>query len=106
MKPYYILGVALDADDETIRKAYLKAVQKAGPESNPRRFQAIHEAYARIKDEDRRNTDLLQENNPPGLSPIDSVLQVFSVSSPPEPLSYQQQKTRLRNLARLHWKKQ
>ena len=49
--PFAILGVDEDADDATIRKAYLQQVRAYPPEQNPNRFQEIRAAYEAIADE-------------------------------------------------------
>lgn len=47
---YQLLGVAKDADDQTIRKAYLGLVKKFPPERDPDQFKRITRAYGAIKD--------------------------------------------------------
>lgn len=46
--PFALLGVDEDADDETVRKAYLRLVRAFPPEHEPVRFQEIREAYESI----------------------------------------------------------
>lgn len=52
--PYSELGVAPEADDETIRKRYLELVREFPPEHHPQRFAAVRAAYERLKDLDAR----------------------------------------------------
>ncbi len=52
--PYLTLGVAESATSEQIRRAYLRAARAHPPDREPRRFQAIHEAYERVRDEEAR----------------------------------------------------
>jgi curved DNA-binding protein CbpA len=47
--PYTVLGVAVDADDETIRRRYLELAREFAPEHYPERFAAIRAAYEKIK---------------------------------------------------------
>ena len=54
MNPYFVLQIPHDANDETVRKAYLKAVQIATPESDPSRFKEISQAYEKIKSKEDR----------------------------------------------------
>jgi DnaJ-class molecular chaperone len=61
---YGVLGVARDADEETLRKAYRSLARRHHPDVNPgdeaaeERFKAISEAYAVLSDpEKRRNYD-------------------------------------------------
>ncbi|MFZ2633231.1 MAG: J domain-containing protein [Desulfosalsimonadaceae bacterium] len=49
LSDYFILGLDIDASDETIRDQYLKLVKQYPPEKNPQRFQDITESYERIK---------------------------------------------------------
>ncbi|HZP45678.1 MAG TPA: DnaJ domain-containing protein [Candidatus Binataceae bacterium] len=55
---YAILGVADDADDDEIRRAYRQAAFAAhpdvGPHADPERFREIHEAYEVLRDPARR----------------------------------------------------
>jgi DnaJ-class molecular chaperone len=58
--PYEVLGVARDADEDTIRKAYRKLARKHHPDVNPgdkaaeERFKAISEAYAILSNAEKR----------------------------------------------------
>ena len=58
--PYAALGVARDADEDTIRKAYRKLARRFHPDVNPddataeERFKTISEAYAVLSDEEKR----------------------------------------------------
>ena len=54
MNPYDILGVPPEADDGTIRSAYLDAIKRFPPERYPERFTAISEAYQALRDEKSR----------------------------------------------------
>jgi curved DNA-binding protein CbpA len=48
--PYTVLEVAVDADDETIRRSYLELVRRFPPEQYPERFAAVRAAYENVKD--------------------------------------------------------
>jgi curved DNA-binding protein CbpA len=52
--PYSVLGIAADADDETIRRRYLELVRQFTPEHHPEKFAAVRSAYERLKDLDSR----------------------------------------------------
>lgn len=59
LDPYQLLGVYTDADDQTIRQAYLQLIRQFPPAQNQQQFQHIREAYELIKDEESRvNTRL------------------------------------------------
>ncbi len=51
---YLVLGVDLDADDEEIRRQYLRQVKRYSPEKNPEQFRKITDAYEAIKDRQSR----------------------------------------------------
>jgi curved DNA-binding protein CbpA len=48
--PYDVLGLAADADDETIRRRYLELVRQFTPEHHPERFAAVRQAYESLRD--------------------------------------------------------
>lgn len=52
--PYQILGVDPQADDVSIRQAYLDLVKIFPPERQPERFREIRQAYQAINDQDSR----------------------------------------------------
>ncbi len=52
--PFSLLKVSETADDQAIRKAYLKQVKQFPPEQEPEKFQQIRAAYDRIKNERSR----------------------------------------------------
>lgn len=51
---YNLLGVVQDADDQTIRKAYLNLVKNFSPEKHPDQFKRITRAFEAIKDQRSR----------------------------------------------------
>lgn len=63
--PFDLLGVAEDAGDDTIKKAYLQRVREHLPERDPGRFQAIRAAYEAIKThKDRLSYRLFHQETP------------------------------------------
>lgn len=47
--PYFILSVSpVNADDETVRAAYLSAIRACPPETNRHRFEQVRAAYEAI----------------------------------------------------------
>lgn len=52
--PFEILGVATDANDVEIKRAYLQKVKNYPPDRDQAQFQLIHKAYVSIKDENAR----------------------------------------------------
>ena len=49
LNPLAVLGAAETADDDAIKKAYLRQVREYPPERDPDRFQAIRAAFDAIK---------------------------------------------------------
>ncbi|HMS72191.1 MAG TPA: DnaJ domain-containing protein, partial [Baekduia sp.] len=60
--PYEVLGVARDADDTAIKKAFRRLARELHPDTNPddpeaeERFKEVAEAYEILSDADRRAT--------------------------------------------------
>lgn len=52
--PYTVLGISIDADDDTIRKRYLELAREFTPEQHPERFAIIRRAYEQVKDLESR----------------------------------------------------
>lgn len=52
---YEILGLAIGASQDEIKRAYFKLVRKFSPEKDPERFQEIRGAYERLQAEDTEN---------------------------------------------------
>jgi curved DNA-binding protein CbpA len=94
-----VLGVRHDAGDAEIREAYLAAIRKAPPESDPERFAAVSRAYARIKDERSRIRTALFNLECPGDSPLDAIVRAAHLQGPPSPPSIDVMKQYLRKCA-------
>ena len=62
--PYAVLGVALDADDERIRAAYLARLKQFPPDRSPAEFEQVRDAYAQLRDRRRRAQYMLFSANP------------------------------------------
>ena len=88
MNPYLVLDVPLNADDQTIRQAYLKAVKGSPPEAAPERFQAVRQAYEKIKDQVGRHRYVLLDEDCPGRSPLDALARYASHRRPFDPLPF------------------
>jgi curved DNA-binding protein CbpA len=99
MNPYLVLGVSLEADDQTIRQAYLAAIKESPPDAHPLRFQAVSQAYEKIKDETRRYKYYLFNQECPGESPLDAFLQQARLQGRPRPLPLDFMKNYLRQCA-------
>ena len=99
MNPYLVLGVAPDADDAAIRRAYLDAIKLAPPEHQPKRFQALNAAYEQIKDEASRHGHVLFHQEPPGETPLDAFVRTLRLR-PARPLPLDTMKEFLRSCAK------
>lgn len=98
MNPYLVLGVPQDADDSTIRRVYLEGIKHASPDSDPKRFQALSQAYAKIKDEDSRLRHLLFNIDCPAQSPLDALRQHARMVRQIDPLPFDRFKEFVRSL--------
>jgi curved DNA-binding protein CbpA len=97
MNPYLILRVSPNANDAEIRRAYLDAIRKFPPESEPERFQAISHAYEQIRDGKSRLKYLLFDRAPSGTAPLE-VFAKFCAAAPVEkPLDFEAMKAFLRS---------
>lgn len=52
--PYEILNVSPDADDATVKQAYLASIKDNPPDKAPEQFQIINAAYEQIKTLEKR----------------------------------------------------
>lgn len=86
MNPFLILGVPREADDATIRGAYLKGIKEATPEGNPARFKQLTEAYEQIRSEERRHRYTLFNLDSPGDSPLEAYRACLRVAGQHRPL--------------------
>src|SRR4051812_33395497 len=88
MDYYVVLGIAEDADDETIRRAFRALARRYHPDvgagSSPVEFHRAREAYETLADPDRRRRYDLQLRS---ARPRQVVVREVVVSRPfPEPL--------------------
>ncbi|MBK1722195.1 J domain-containing protein [Thiocystis violacea] len=63
--PYLILGIAEDADDAMVEKAYLEGIKRCPPERDAERFQALRAAYERLRTQRDRIGYRLFDVTPP-----------------------------------------
>ena len=68
--PFVLLGVSEDADDETIKKAYLQQVRRHPPEREPDQFQAIRLAFEAVKTRRDRLCYRLFQQDPPDMGAL------------------------------------
>ena len=99
MNPYLILGVPPDADDRTVRQAYLDKIRVATPERDPRQFQALTAAYTQVQDMTSRRRHILFDTSVPARSLTGAFLDATVLSPTPEPLPLQALKEFLRSCA-------
>lgn len=59
LDPYQTLGAAPDASEEAIRRRYLELVRRHPPDTDPERFNEIHQAYDQLRNPAARLEKLL-----------------------------------------------
>jgi curved DNA-binding protein CbpA len=96
VNPYVVLEIPTSADDQTIRRAYLNAVKDSPPESDSKRFQEVSQAYEKIKDETSRYRFILFNQDCPGKSPLDTLVQYAARKRKIDPLPFEAMKEFLR----------
>mgnify|MGYP000579342187 CR=1 FL=1 len=62
--PRQTLGIGTEADDETIRAAYLRKVKEFPPDRAPVEFEKIRDAYDAMRDPARRAIEMLTVADP------------------------------------------
>jgi curved DNA-binding protein CbpA len=62
--PREVLGIGPEAGDEEIRAAYLKKVKENPPDTAPREFERVRDAYEILRDPRRRMQQLLFSGDP------------------------------------------
>ncbi|MBX3744088.1 MAG: hypothetical protein KF833_02160 [Verrucomicrobiae bacterium] len=92
MNPYMLLRVARDAGDADIRRAYLGAIREATPETHPVLFNALREAYERIRDESSRCRDELFGQDRHGDSPVEVAVRHWRLGPRPGPMTFESMK--------------
>lgn len=97
MNPFLILRVSPGAGDPEIRRAYLDAIRKFPPESEPERFQTISHAYEQIRDEKSRLKYLLFDRVPPGTTPLEVFAKFCAAAPVDKPLDFEAMKAFLRS---------
>jgi len=99
MNPYDQLGIGTDADDTTVREAYLEAVKQFPPDRFPERFAAISKAYEILKTTDTRLQYWLFSQNSWAASPMEAVRSHFKAKNHRTPPDMETMKNLLRRSA-------
>jgi curved DNA-binding protein CbpA len=81
--PFEILDVAEDAEDELIKKAYLKKVREFPPEQSAEAFQRVRAAYEQIKTLKQRHNHRLFHHDKPDFSVL--LERAFAPGAPQRP---------------------
>jgi len=81
--PYLILGLAPDADDAAVERAYHAAIRRCPPERDAERFSAIREAFERVRTERDRLAYELFDRTP--VEPADILDRAAPVGEPRRP---------------------
>ena len=76
MNPFEILGISSDADDKTVRQAYLAGLRQFPPDKDPQGFQRLRAAYEKVDTEMKRIAVSLDW--PYSLSTKEEILSVFA----------------------------
>lgn len=63
--PYRVLGIGAEADDASIRSAYLAAIRACPPERDAARFERIRSAFEAVSDARQRRSHALFDVSPP-----------------------------------------
>ncbi len=100
MNPYLVLDVPSGADDQAIRQAYLKAIKESPPDADPKRFQAVSQAYEKIKDQESRHRHIMFDLDCPANSPLDAVARYAGHRRRLDPLPFDALKEFLRAAGR------
>lgn len=99
MNAYDILGVTPEANDKTVRNAYLEAIRLFPPERDPDRFATLNAAYQTLKDEESRRRYDLFSTQCPERSPWEVVAAHFNWAGRPNTLDMASLKDFLRKCA-------
>lgn len=81
--PYLVLGVGVDADDAAIEAAYLEGIKRSPPDRDPDGFEALREAYDKIRTRSDRIAFNLFDTTPP--TPGDVLNKAAPIESPRRP---------------------
>lgn len=97
MTPYDYLGIDSNADDKTVRNAYLELIKKYPPDRDPERFKEIANAYETIKDEKKRLEYYLFNTDVPIERPFEALMLHIRQAGKRKPPSFERLKEILRN---------
>ena len=97
MTPYDYLGIDSNADDKTIRSAYLELIKTYPPDRAPERFKEIANAYETINDEKKRLEYYLFNTDVPIDSPFEALLLHIRQTGKRKPPGFEKLKEILRN---------
>ena len=100
MNPYLVLQVSRDANDATIRRAYLEAIRVSPPETEPIRFKEVTAAYEKIKDASKRAHYKLFDLECLDTSPAAALVRHARYCAPPPPLPFESFKKLLQTAAK------
>ena len=87
--PYRVLGVAENADDSSIRAAYLAAVRACPPERDRQRFEQVRAAFEAIATQPKRLAHALFDTTAPTLQELaEALISQWQAGRPTEPTLY------------------
>jgi DnaJ-class molecular chaperone len=98
--PYEILSISPDADDDSVRKAYLELVRRFSPDKDPEAFKRISRAFDLVKDEKSRLKYYLFNTDVPADTPFQTFLCHLAYHEKRKPMSYDKLKEYLRKCSK------
>lgn len=87
--PYDVLGLTREVTDEQVREAYLRLVRSFPPDTEPKTFNRVSEAYDKIKDERARLEYDLFSTEPGIERPFEALVAQMNTDGERRPLDYE-----------------
>lgn len=82
LDPFQVLGIPIDASEETVRSRYLELVKKYPPEREPEKFRQIQIAYEAARDPVKLAQRLIDATRSDDIPTWQSVIDRFAEQPP------------------------